>query len=321
MYIFQIKGFYFFILLMFTDIIINILITRLEGKLSMNLSKIGHTIKTLRNELEITQSQLSEGICTQGLISKIENGTVIPSIDVIYKICSKLGVSLDLFLQIHENKNYCYWNEVFNEVKKLIREQKFREAMETIKAEKRNLHYLDNEGKQFFLWSEGICLYYLERNLDKTIEYLKRALEVTNVYTEKEIEILNSMAIIYCEESMDDYAYLILKYAIENLKTVKVSSNYKIEVRLFYNMAKVLNIKGCYNDSISYCNEGIKRCNMEESIYLLGKIYYYRGVNHLLLNIKENAIKDLEEAYTISKLKKDYTLINLIKKTMDKLEL
>ena len=59
---------------------------------------IGQTLKKLRKEKKITQSELAKECgLAKSYISMIENGQNIPSIPVLEKMCNYLNIPLPLF--------------------------------------------------------------------------------------------------------------------------------------------------------------------------------------------------------------------------------
>ena len=48
--------------------------------------QLANLIKTCRKNLGMSQKELCAGICTQTVISKIENAEVSPTIDIFFKI-------------------------------------------------------------------------------------------------------------------------------------------------------------------------------------------------------------------------------------------
>ncbi|WP_406686207.1 helix-turn-helix domain-containing protein, partial [Rossellomorea vietnamensis] len=65
----------------------------------MDYSIIGKKIKELRQEVNITQGELAEGICTQALISRIEKGETDPNATALYQISKRLGVDVNYFFE------------------------------------------------------------------------------------------------------------------------------------------------------------------------------------------------------------------------------
>ena len=75
-----------------------------EELISQKLSKI---IKQKRIKQKLSQKELAEGICSQGMISSIEHGDYIPNTAIFLAICSKLNFSIDQsFLKDKLSMNY-----------------------------------------------------------------------------------------------------------------------------------------------------------------------------------------------------------------------
>jgi HTH-type transcriptional regulator, pleiotropic regulator of extracellular virulence genes len=63
----------------------------------MNDIKLGDEVKKLRKLRGLTQKQLAENICHQSEISRIEAGSVYPSVYILHGISEKLEVPLAYF--------------------------------------------------------------------------------------------------------------------------------------------------------------------------------------------------------------------------------
>lgn len=74
---------------------------------------IGLRIKSMRQKNKITQEELSERVdITTVYLSKIENGHVRPTIDLLDSICTAMNYNLNaLFLDSSPNSDY-YQNEL-----------------------------------------------------------------------------------------------------------------------------------------------------------------------------------------------------------------
>ena len=48
-----------------------------------------------RKSLKMSQVKLCEGICTQSTLSKFENNGRVPSLNILNKLCERLGLSVD----------------------------------------------------------------------------------------------------------------------------------------------------------------------------------------------------------------------------------
>ncbi|QFR70031.1 helix-turn-helix domain-containing protein [Companilactobacillus paralimentarius] len=56
---------------------------------------LGSVIYDKRRSLNLTQSDLANGLCNQNTISKMEKHNMTPQMDVLIKICQRLDLSLN----------------------------------------------------------------------------------------------------------------------------------------------------------------------------------------------------------------------------------
>ena len=63
------------------------------------MSILSDKLKAKRKEKGFSQKTLSEGICEQSQISKIERGNYMPAADLLYKTCKSASSSLRIFFR------------------------------------------------------------------------------------------------------------------------------------------------------------------------------------------------------------------------------
>lgn len=294
----------------------------------MQLSKgeiIGNNIKSLRKRAQLTQVELAEGIGTQAQISKIEKGEVIPLSTTLYEIAEKLGVDLKVFFEEAYVDRSDYLQEVKKQIRKEIRNRNYKEVEMILNFEKKNNVFKSEYDTQFFLWHKGIIEFYIYKNTEKSIELLESALKSGKkkkkaITTMQEVEVLNSIAIIYNE--IQDYQTSIQKYkkAINKFKTMMTISDRKVEIRLYYGLAKSLYKNKSYNESIQYCKKGIILCLNEESLYLLGELHYEQGQNYQALNRNKLAHKSYLAAMQLFQIGRRPLFVKIIEKKLSELE-
>lgn len=255
---------------------------------------IGKRISTIRKQKQLTQAQLADGIGTQAQISKIEKGLVIPLATTLYDISKKLEVDMNIFFEKSYTERSDYLKEVKDQIRKEIRNRNYEEVESILNFEGKNNVFKSDYDYQFFLWHKGVVTYYIYQNVDKSIEFLEEALKLNSrrkeaVATLQDVEILNSIAIIYNE--IKEYKTSIIKYkrALSQFKETVEITDRKIEIRLYYGLAKSLFKDHAYHESIEYCKKGINLCISEESLYLLGELYYEQGQNYQALTYNKRA--------------------------------
>ncbi|WP_078379616.1 helix-turn-helix domain-containing protein [Sutcliffiella halmapala] len=290
----------------------------------MDFSLIGKEIKSLRSALNLSQAELSEGICTQSQISKIEKGEVYPLANTLYYIAERLGVDINYFYDLAANPRLSYVKEVFTEVRDLLNKCNYEEVHEIVKAEKKNNLFLNNRKyAQFLIWNEGICVYHLQKNKNTALKLFNEALDMTKMTSkllgEREIEIINSIAIIYFEveeyiKSLDTFNAGLTHY-----KKIPYIHDCTIKTKLLYNKAKALTRLKRISESNETCFEAIKWCVKHDSMYLLGDIYYHIGYNYSLIDENKNAINNLERSIEIFDLQDNKIFVVHIKNKIKEL--
>jgi transcriptional regulator with XRE-family HTH domain len=289
----------------------------------MDFSAVGKKIKELRKNIGLSQEELSEGICTQAQISKIEKGIVFPYASTLYLISQKLGVDVNYFFDIGMTPRLDYVQEVTKQLKIARREHQYKEMMEIIKIEEENPLFLQNsKNLQLLLWHKGMYISEVEKDAHKAIETMEKAIAITQsenrVYTEREIEILLSIGAIYGKEDLEK-ALEIFEDIKDRLKLLPHLVDYTIKTRLLYNLARVLTRLNKMEESSDYCRSAIKWCLEKDTLYLLGQLHYQIGYNNELLGKREKAKNYMEKALIVFELQHDKVFSPLIKNKINEL--
>jgi transcriptional regulator with XRE-family HTH domain len=75
-------------------------------KFKQDFTDIGGFIKKKRKELNVTQDEISKGICSISYLSKIENNQIVPNDFYVKEIMGKLQVNEDVFYKSIKDKEY-----------------------------------------------------------------------------------------------------------------------------------------------------------------------------------------------------------------------
>jgi transcriptional regulator with XRE-family HTH domain len=278
---------------------------------------IGEKIKFLRKKAGLSQIQLAEGIVSQAQISNIEKGTIIPLCTTLFQLANKLGIDVNHFYEYAYNSRYDYVHEVKNQIRKSIRDRDYVEVEKLILAEWRNPSFKNSYNKQFLLWHLGIIEYYNKRNINKSLSTLYEALDMEidkSIFNFKlqQIEILNSIAIIHNEIEQYNKSIKLYEQALKELESLVDIRDQKIEIRLCYGVAKSLYKINDYQQSLSYCNRGIRQCITHELLYLLGELYYQAGLNYEKQNNFMKAEEHLLKSKHLFEIENKVEFINIV---------
>ena len=246
---------------------------------------IGYRIKELRQFHDLSQAGLSEGICTQAYISKIENGTISVAADILYKISERFGIDINYFFNATSNLRFDYITEVENQARKLVEYKDYSSLKRLVNYEKRGPLFLKNiRYRQFLLWHEAICFRYIEKDLEKSLHLIDEALSLSNTsektYSEREIEILLNKANVYIDKNEYKKGLSIYYQSIEHLKKIPDHS-LLIEIRLLYNTSRTLLLTQDFEQCILFSKKIVSICQQEQILYGLGQAYYILGKCYL----------------------------------------
>ncbi|WP_064091893.1 helix-turn-helix domain-containing protein [Rossellomorea aquimaris] len=289
----------------------------------MDFTAVGKKIKELRKNSGLSQEELSEGICTQAQISKIEKGDVFPYASTLYQISQKLGVDVNYFFDIGTTPRLDYVREVTQQLQIMRRNLRYEEMMEIVKAEEVNPLFLqNNKNMQLLLWHKGIYLYEVKNELTESINVLRQAIAITHIkgkiLLERELEILLTIGAIYFKEDINE-ALKVFEEIRSHLQTLPHMNDYTIKTRLLYNLARALTRLNRIEESCQYCEDAIKWCLNKDSLYLLGELHYHIGYNYELVNNPEKAKKNMKKALSVFELQEDDKYIKYITNKINEL--
>jgi transcriptional regulator with XRE-family HTH domain len=278
----------------------------------MSFYALGSEIKMLRRVRGFSQKELSEGICSQAQISKIEKGDVYPLASTLYEISNRLGVDINYFFDRALVERFDYIEEVYLQVREAVNNYEYRNVKEIVDLEMRNpLYHNHLEFKQFIMWHEGVCKYHNDNLVAEAIALIDQAFKLSHTnkyYSEREIEIMNSKGIIQFLNGDTPTAIELYLELIHHQEKLKCKKDITINIRLHYNLAKVLNKEKNYKDSITTCENCIKYCIRNNNMYLFGHLHFQVGYNYYQMEQYDKADPYFRKAHTIFDLQYEHKL-------------
>lgn len=257
----------------------------------------GSLIKSKRKELGLTQKELSEGICTQALISRIEKGDIVPQNSILQQLGSRLQLN-DKELSTLAYKTR-YDNEI-DELKRNIRRALTRRDYDYIEKileqNKILINNANNENDQaFFIWMNASLQDKLYNQKDKALKILTE-IPLLNLEDELAIEILNAIGVIYYQGNEFKQALNVFQHAVSMIED---NIDYMIQTKLLFNYALTLEEYDEDKKALDYIIQAIERLIIEDSMYLLGDLYHTKGFVLRKLGHLEEAKKSNQLALSI----------------------
>ena len=292
----------------------------------MSYYPLGHIIKNRREELQLSQEDLADGICAVATLSRIENGERMPSKNHYEMLMQRLGysaLSLDYFTDkqdfiIHELKfkiRHAYIEKEFGQCRRLL------EKLTSFTGERSTID------------TQFISLYDTLLNDNalsaaETLERLEAALRLTcpkygkdfvpKVLSYEEIIILNNIAINYEAVGKRPRAIELL-YAIKNYYDRQISSaeeSLRTQPMILYNLSANLGMAGRYDECIAVCDEAISLARRTYRYSFYEKILYNRAWSMLRRNRegdREKAKIYLKQAYSFAYAVEDAPVMEKIR--------
>lgn len=287
----------------------------------MQQNILGTEIAKIRKELALTQKQLCEGICTQPTISLIENGSIIPSLEVLSQISIKLNKPLEYFTNILFFSNYDYLMKFVNDIEELTLAQNFKSVYQIVSKELAS-EPTDKWFQVFLKWQLSLSSYHLNLiDIDEALFDIKEIIKTTpKVILNKhflDIRILNTLAFLFAFKK--DYQNSIMYFnkisEIHILDDAPKITKHTYYLRIQYNKAKTLYDSGDYNAALKTCKEGIKQSIQQENMSLLGNFYYYLAQCYEQMNAEYEKISSLyKKALFIFEILNRHLYVKTIKK-------
>ena len=279
----------------------------------MSYYPLGYIIKNRREELQLSQEDLAEGICSVSTLSRIENGERMPSKNHYEMLMQRLGysaISMDYYTDksdflLHELKfkiRHAYIEKEFGQCRRLL------EKLTSLTGERSTID------------TQFISLYDTLLNDNalsaaETLERLEAALRLTcpkygkdfvpKVLSYEEIIILNNIAINYEAVGKRPRAIELL-YAIKNYYDRQISSaeeSLRTQPMILYNLSANLGMAGRYDECIAVCDEAISLARRTYRYAYYEKTLYNRAWSLLRRNHtgdREQARLSLKQAYSFA---------------------
>ena len=243
----------------------------------MDRQFLGSEIKRIREELHLTQKQISDGICDQGVISKIERGDFFPSFEVLLSLSNRLKLPINYFFESAISGQYYQVNDMKNEVDTLLLQHRHNDVFKIATRELQSNEFLLGEHKQFFVWARTISAFYKKLiTYDECINIVDQCLseKIDYINQNQRLRIRNSLANLKAnvgnyEEAFIDYEQLLLDF--------KSESNTIFYFHVMFNYANNLHNYGHVEKSLEIVNKALIMCKRVENMRMFGMLYFLKG--------------------------------------------
>jgi HTH-type transcriptional regulator, pleiotropic regulator of extracellular virulence genes len=260
----------------------------------MHAEKLGSEIKKIRVMRGLTQKQLSENICHQSEVSRIESGAVYPSMDILQGIAAKLQVPIIHFYEVLIYSDIERKKQLKDQIIMLCKQKKYKEIYNKVWNELKKEEY-HPEFQQFLQWQYHVAAYVLKKSdYEYCILELKKLLnqQLAGIDVYQNLYIENAIANIYAENGYFKKGMELFEGILKQLEVLPENKEFDVKVR--HNYAKTLYLDNQYEEALYQINKAIEISCRINSMALIGQLYYQKGECLEKLGYEE---AESEEAY------------------------
>lgn len=229
----------------------------------------------------MSQRELAAGICSQSMISRLENNDFKISHGDLLHVLERLNMSLhDLIYQQDKNEAKQLRNELdearsegnYSKIEEIIYHKKTRSFWRSIM-----------ELEAYYQWHHGLLKYVREKNSKNALLCLNEAIRLSernHLMSFSLPEIYMAKGNIYNEQNIIDVE--CYKEAERYYKKLGIKIP-KLELKILYNMIRTNCKRDRCEEVIRDCDKAIRRLNKYESSYLICEIYYFKMFAYIKL--------------------------------------
>ncbi|WP_334332177.1 MULTISPECIES: helix-turn-helix domain-containing protein [unclassified Companilactobacillus] len=251
---------------------------------------LGSIIYNKRREMNLTQIELANDICTQNTISKIEKHNIAPTVNILIKICLKLDLTLnDVFSDFADKKTEAK-ESLLDTIEKNILLNQLTGIDEKLSNLQGNLG--DDDKKQYELIIGA--LNYYNGNSDESLFTLDKVLQLTKSANDDIYTLLAYLfkGLNYLSQNHLDraqyYFQMIGDTVEENIDVI--NANDLEGLFICKTLSDSFNDMKLFQNAYQFAHFGLNYAKENHSTYYLAELYF-----NAALAVKNNP--DREEQY------------------------
>lgn len=282
----------------------------------MAVYRVGKFINLRRNELKLSMTELSDGLCSQTTLSRIESGDQSPKSDTLLAIMQRLGFSDDSveLLLSDDDMNAM---QTLRQARRLYNRGEYEKAVTLIESveDRKNLSELKQQQCDMIVTmslfrSKQITAAQALNLMEKTLRLTCRQYSVKNlpkVMTFCEINILNTVSNLYHETGDNETSIRIL-YHLKRYHESGILDDElfgKTYTMILSNISCALLDFRRYDECIEICDKGIEAERKSNNIRYMPQYMFNKGIAMVRKNLpsdREAARQTLLDAYDLYRI-------------------
>ncbi|MGX7131760.1 MULTISPECIES: helix-turn-helix domain-containing protein [Enterococcus] len=241
----------------------------------------GGVIREIRKERQLSQKMLSQDICSQSVLSRIENNEELPNVLVMQQLCERLNVTIDQVMLFHrydiqksqqilEQMEYHFFHNEYEKLEELLEQTHVLNQL-----------YLDTD-LQLYYYYEGSCKFYLHQDYNGALLSLKQGLsytfQVNKIHmSANEIQLLSCIGRVYSALGDTAQAQTHLEKSMTLYGGLPAQRRNNRLTKIFFNYGSFLLEQKDYQQALTFVSQGIELAHAKKSYYYLGELFQLKA--------------------------------------------
>lgn len=239
-----------------------------------------------RKELKLSQVKLCRGICTQATLSKFESNAQIPSLTILDKLCTRLGMTVDDLYRGQEEKS-SRLKKTLNAIENQLMTEDYRRVLKGLaKVDISSMDPLPQQMQYYYL--RGIVNALIN---ESPVKVLFDFSLILNDLDEKHHSIFSQLAfvgsgILYMRIQQNEQASFYFEKVLTYIHDVNLNEdewegdNQSLRIlTLIYYTAEYYALIGNYKLSNQLINDGLELCSDHHVTYYLPRLKFLTAEN------------------------------------------
>jgi len=232
----------------------------------------GKEIKRIRKEKKISQSALTEGICSQSMLSFIESGKYVPNVQIIVKLCNRLDLDTDQLI-LNDHYEISSVEKFSKKCEELCNSHNYVELNDFLCRES-VLDSIDTgQQMQAYYYYLACSQFHMDRDGRECLRSFKLSLAESDTTVTSTISMLSLMgaAAVYSKFGKKGSAISNIEKAMKRVDAVEYEKNLNI---LFYLQAYAYINLNMLVDAHNAIESGIEFITSHDTHYMLGNLFF-----------------------------------------------
>lgn len=232
---------------------------------------LGETLKQARKTQHRSQQQAAADLCSQSMLSAIENDRYTPNARLLVGLCDRLNINISN-LSLASDFDISFNPDINQTMQRLCNAHQYHELDHFLQQVTVRQQIRTNEQTQAYYYYLGIAQYQAGHQLDAAKQNLQLAVNcsLTRMMTTLTRLSQSSLAVIYAHQQIPRKARHLLDEAIQDIDQLSYDENLNIP---FYLAAFTEYQLKAYDSATSWLVQGINFTTSHQSHYMLANDY------------------------------------------------